>query len=137
MKFYGNANLQKNQLQNPALEVISSFPVNPVVGSLIFKGNTVYICVNVQNYPIWVPLTRDVETHIHIQAESSSSWTITHNLNSDIVSIQIYDQDSKMVIPSEIELTSKTTATVTLSSAMIGRAIVATGSLDGNRAPTE
>ena len=137
MKFYGNANLQKNQLQNPALEAVSTFPANPVVGSLIFKDDTVYICVNVQDYPVWVPLTREVETYIHNQSEASASWTITHNLNSDMVSIQIYDENSKMVIPSEIELTSKTVATVTLSAAMSGRAIVTTGSLDGNRAPTE
>jgi len=137
MKFYGNANLQKNQLQNPSLEVVSSFPANPVVGSLIFKGNTVYICVNVQDYPVWVPLTRDIESYIHNQAESTATWTITHDLNCDIVSVTVYDENSKMIIPSEIQLTSKTTATVTLSAAMTGRAIISAGDTDGMRAPTE
>lgn len=137
MKFYGNANLQKNQLQNPSLEVVSSFPENPVVGSLILKGNTVYICVNVQDYPVWVPLTRDIESYIHNQAESTATWTITHDLNCDIVSVTVYDENSKMIIPSEIQLTSKTTATVTLSAAMTGRAIISAGDTDGMRAPTE
>jgi len=108
-----------------------------VVGSLIFKGNTVYICVNVQDYPVWVPLTRDIESYIHNQAESTATWTITHDLNCDIVSVTVYDENSKMIIPSEIQLTSKTTATVTLSAAMTGRAIISAGDTDGMRAPTE
>lgn len=137
MKFYGNANLQKNQLQNPALEEVSTFPANPVVGSLILKSNTVYICVNVQDYPVWVPLAREIESYIHVQSESTATWTINHDLNSDLVSIQVYNTDNKMVIPSEIEIMSITSATVTLSAPMTGRAIVSSGSVEGARAPTE
>jgi hypothetical protein len=137
MKFYGHANLQQNELQNAVLSTLTSFPANPGVGQIAFLNRTVYICV--QNNPapaIWVPLTREITAYTHTQTAPMQTWNITHGLNTTSVNIQVFDGGSAVIIPDAIETTGPNTASVTLSSAMAGRAVVVSGSFDGNVKPT-
>jgi hypothetical protein len=136
MKFYGHANLQKNQIQNAALESSSTFPEAPVVGQLAFVNSVVYICVGAGQLPIWVPLTNEITAYTHTQAEVSQSWAVVHNLNTTSVNIQVYDNLNRVVIPSEIETNDMNTATVSFNTASAGRAVVVTGTFDGNVKPT-
>ncbi len=137
MKFYGHADLQKNQLQNAALQTVTQFPTAPVVGQIAFVNSIVYICI--QNDPapaIWVPLTREITAYTHSQESSSSVWSITHNLNTTSVSIQVFDQTNKVIIPDEIQTTGPNTAVVTLGTSIPGRAVVLSGHIDGVQRPT-
>ena len=55
MKFYGHADMQKNQLQNAALQTLTQFPALPVVGQIAFVNSIVYICVANDPAPaVWV-----------------------------------------------------------------------------------
>jgi hypothetical protein len=136
MKFYGHANLQQNELQNAALSTLTAFPAVPVVGQLAFVNSIVFICVGSGSLPVWVPLTREITAYTHTQAEATSTWTIAHNLNTTSVNIQVFGGDNRMVIPSEIETTSPTTAQVSFNTPMAGRAVVVSGHFDGNVKPT-
>lgn len=136
MKFYGHANLQQNELQNAVISTLSTFPTAPKVGQIAFVNSTVYICVTAGSTPIWVPLTREITAYTHSQESASTTWSITHNLNSTSVNIQVFDGNNKVVIPDEIETTGPNTATVTLGTSMIGRAVVVTGHFDGVVKPT-
>lgn len=136
MKFYGHADLQKNQLQNPALEVIETFPANPVLGQVVFKDSIVYIVVGFSNnLPVWVPLTREITSYAHTQTQSSSTWTVTHNLRAGTVSVQVFDSLKKAIIPDEIEIIDQNTVQVTLASAATGTVFVVSGSTEGNQKP--
>lgn len=135
MKFYGHANLQQNELQNAALSSLTSFPVGPVVGQLAFVNSIVYICVGTGALPVWVPLTREITAYTHTQASASSTWNISHGLNATDVNIQVYGTDNKVLIPDEIVADAPTTATVYFNAAVAGRAVVVTGSFDGNPKP--
>lgn len=137
MKFYGHANLQKNELQNAALSTLTNFPDSPVVGQLAFVNSIVFICVsNLNSLPVWVPLTREITAYTHVQADAAIEWDIVHNLNTTSVNIQIFDTGSLMVIPSDVDVTGPNGATVTFSSAQAGRAVVLSGHFDGNVKPT-
>jgi hypothetical protein len=136
MKFYGHADLQKNQIQNAALQTLSSFPSVPVVGQIAFVNSIVYICVTAGSLPIWVPLTREITAYTHTQASAASTWSITHGLNTTSVNVQVFGTDSRVVIPDEIEVTGNNTATVTFGTGVAGRAVVISGHFDGNVKPT-
>lgn len=136
MKFYGHADLQKNQLQNAALQTTTSFPADPVVGMLAFVNSIVYICVGTGSLPVWVPLTREITAFTHVQAEASTVWNITHNLNTTSVNIQVFDAESRVLIPDSIQTTSATTAAVTFGTGITGRAVCVSGHFDGIVKPT-
>ena len=84
MKFYGHANLQQNELQNAVLTVLTAFPTDPKVGQIAFVNSIVYVCIQntAPNPPIWVPLTQEITAYTHTQSTASSTWSITHNLNT-------------------------------------------------------
>lgn len=136
MKFYGHANLQKNQLQNAALQTTSAFPASPVVGMLAFVNSIVYICVGDGALPVWVPLTREITAYTHLQAEPALVWNISHNLNTTSVNFQVFDGNGRVMIPDEIETTGPTTATVTFNTATSGRVTCVSGHFDGTVKPT-
>ena len=137
MKFFGHADLQKNQLQNASLQTLTQFPTEPVVGQIAFVNSIVYICVKTAPLPaVWVPLTREINSYAHLQAEASSVWSVTHNLQTTSVNVQVYDGNNRVVIPDEIQTTGPNTLTIALGTAMAGRAVVLTGHLDGQVRPT-
>ena len=136
MKFYGHANLQKNELQNAALSTLSSFPAAPAVGQLAFVNSIVFICVGSGELPVWVPLTREITAFTFTQVATATIWNVVHNLNTTSVNIQIFGGDNKVIIPDSIETTGPNTATITLGTAMAGRAVCVSGHFDGMVKPT-
>lgn len=136
MKFYGHADLTKNQLQNAALESLTTFPELPVVGQLAFINSVVMICVSAGPPPVWVPLTREITAYTHVQESASATWAVTHGLNTSSVNIQVFGSDNRTLIPNEIELTGMNTASLTFGTAIAGKAVVVTGHFDGNVKPT-
>ena len=137
MKFYGHANLQKNQIQNAALEQTANFPTSPAVGQICFLNSIVYICI--QNSPapaIWIPLTREITAYTHVEANPATEWTVNHNLNTTSVNVQIYDANSRLIIADDIETTSNNQVVVNFAAEQAGRAVIVTGHFDGNVKPT-
>lgn len=131
MKYYGHINLNDNEMQNMVLAVNNSFPANPKVGHVVFVDKRVYIAVElVSGTPTWVPLTNSLDTYEHTNA-ASASWTITHNLNSTMPMVQIYDANRQVIIPDTISIVDANTVTVTFSGAQAGRAVVFHGTVNG------
>lgn len=136
MKFYGDANLQTNELQNAVIPLDTAFPPSPKVGALSFVDKILYICVDTtNNLPVWVPLTREITQYVHRQNTAATTWTINHNLNSSYVQVQVFDTSNRMIIPDEIEITAINQVVVTVSAAIEGRAVLVTGHYDGNLKP--
>jgi len=137
MKFYGEANLQQNYLKQAVLPLDEAFPTSPVAGQLVFKSDVLYICVSVTNgLPTWVPLTKEITSYTHTQANASSTWSITHGLNTRSVFVMVYDSSDRAVIPDAIEITGVNTVAVSLSAAATGKAVVLSGHVDGNTPPS-
>ncbi len=137
MKFYGHADMQKNQLQNAALQTLTQFPALPVVGQIAFVNSIVYICVENDPAPaIWVPLTREITSYVHLQDTISDTWSVTHNLGTTSVNVQVFDPDNRIVIPDSVQTTGPNTLTVEFNSQQAGRVVVLTGHIDGSVRPT-
>jgi hypothetical protein len=85
--------------------------------------------------PVWVPLTNEISTYVHNQSVAAAVWTINHNMNANTPGVQVYDSNSKMVIPDEITVLNNNTVTINMGVAMSGRAIVIQGAEDGNLRP--
>jgi hypothetical protein len=118
-------------MQKMSLQEETNFPAIPVVGRVIFKDKKVWICVEVvMGVPAWVPLTSANNTFIHDQASSSSSWTITHNLNTVSPLVQVYDDSGSMIIPGEVIPTSNNVITITFTTAITGRAVIMFGDIN-------
>lgn len=137
MKFYGNANLQQNLLQNAVLPIETAFPVSPKVGQLAFVNSIVFICVALGNgLPIWVPMTREITAYTHTESSPKYQWDISHNLNTTSTNVQLFDDQGRVVIPDEIEVVSANQIAVKFNVQFAGRAVVLTGHFDGNVRPT-
>lgn len=137
MKFYGHADMQKNEVQQPVLQTVPYFPTDPSVGQVAFVNSIVYICVStIDDLPVWVPLTREITAYTHTESTASDTWNITHGLNTTSIQVQVFDGNNRVIIPDEIEATGPNTAVVTFNTPLAGHAVVLTGHYDGNTRPT-
>lgn len=135
MKVLGNLDLQHNALLNVVLNPVENFPEEPKVGSFIFKGQRVMICVAMEDgLPFWAPLTSVLNTHVHDQAQEAVTWTIDHQLNTSSAIVQIVTEDGKYIVPEEVEFEFNR-AIVTFYEPQAGRAILMLGNEGG--APRE
>lgn len=132
MKTFGNINFQQNLAQQLALEVESGFPSTPVVGRILFTNKRLYICVDIgSGFPVWIPLTNEVNTYTFQQSGASDTWTITHNLATSTPLVQCYDASQVMMLPDTVTIVDANNLTVSFGSAVTGMAVVMYGDIDG------
>jgi hypothetical protein len=98
----------------------------------MFTNKRVYICVDIgSGFPVWVPMTNEVNTYTFQQSSAATTWTITHNLATTTPLVQIYDNTQKMLIPDEVTIVNSNSLTVTFGSALSGMAVIMYGDIDG------
>jgi len=137
MKFYGEANLQSNYLREAVIPLDTYFPANPKVGQLVFKDKILYICIEIQGgLPIWCPLTNEITSYTHFQNTNATTWTIAHPLNTNSVSVTVYDTSNRVVMPDDVMVNSNNTVTVSFTSPCQGKAVVLAGYIEGQPKPT-
>lgn len=136
MKSYGNINFQQNLAQQMAFEVESGFPSVPVVGRMLFTNSRLYICIDLgSGTPVWIPLTKELDTFTYQQSPASATWTINHNLNTTTPMVQVYDNTPRMLIPDEINIVDANNLTITFGSPLAGTAVLMYGDIDGAPKP--
>jgi hypothetical protein len=129
MKHYGNIDLNNNLMQQMVFETELNFPTTPVPGRLVFTNKRVYICAEISaGFPVWIPMTNELDTFVYVQAVASSSWTLVHNLNTVNPLIQVYGTDLAAVIPDSITTVDNNTSVVTFGYPIAGRAVAMFGS---------
>jgi hypothetical protein len=84
-------------------ENTGTWPTSPVEGQTVFKDQILYIYATINATSTWYPLTNTRENYIHTQVVASTTWTVTHNLDSiDFIYI-VYDDSGEV-----LQLTSPT-----------------------------
>lgn len=58
---------------------------------------------------------------------NSTTWTVSHNLDTDNAIVQVYDNDDYQMIPGTLQITDRDTVTITFPTAESGYAVVAKG----------
>jgi len=125
MDFHGHINLQENQMRKLAFGAETDFPSSPVVGRMVFKGFTLYMCVALNGVlPIWIPVTNTINTYKHTQAVASASWVIEHKLTAEYPVVQVYDENNQLAIPDTVTSTGEQEITITFGAAFTGKAII-------------
>ena len=128
MKHYGNIDLNNNLMQQLVFEMETNFPAIALAGRIVFKEKRLYICTEiVAGFPVWIPLTNEIDTYVWKQESALSTWTLVHNLNTVNPMVQVYGSDLKMLIPNEITVVDNNTVTVSLGYPAAGRAVVMFG----------
>jgi hypothetical protein len=61
---------------------------------------------------------------VHTQAVADVSWIVTHNLNTEDVSVTIWDAADQLILPNSVTTVSVNQVLVTFLVAQVGRAIV-------------
>lgn len=65
--------------------------------------------------------------YIYTQSTTSSTWSVTHNLDQRNVSVTVYDSDNKVVMPADITTVDANSLTITFSEAITGVAVIVSG----------
>jgi hypothetical protein len=134
MKVFGDFNLENvGSLKETAIaiEVGNTFPsnANTIVGRLAFINKKLYIAVEIlAGVPTWVELTDELNAFVFTQASASTSWSVTHNLNTTTPVVQVYDGSGNMIIPSSVVIVDADDLTITFSVAQSGKAIIISNS---------
>lgn len=131
MRSLGNIDMGSHKLLNMVLDEKTDFPLNPVVGSFEFIRKRVMVCIDLVGSPTWIPLTQELNTYIHTQDEASTDWIINHDLGSNSVIVQIFDDENKVVHPNEIDVSLKDSTQVNFLTPVTGRAICILGDFMG------
>ncbi len=131
MKVHGNLNLLGNQLIGATIGQ-EDFPTNPQIGRFLMKGKILYICVESESLPVWVPLMKSLNLLKYVQDTPALDWSITHNLNCNYPIVQVFDTDGEVVIPDSINCGTFNTVTISFSTPTAGVAIIQRGEEDGS-----
>lgn len=131
MQINGSLDLLGNVLKNFALEPIDAWPLEPKVGTFIFLNKRIYICLAIgDGVPVWLPMSTELQTHVHDQFQAASVWEIDHELQTAGCIVQILSGDNKAIMTDEIEF-SFNHATIRFAEPQAGRAILVMGATEG------
>jgi len=76
----------------------------------------------------WVAVSANVLAgYIHPQASASATWSVVHDLGVQDVSVTVYGEDNKVMMPIDIETISVNALTITFGEAVAGKAVIVTG----------
>lgn len=72
-------------------------------------------------------ITVDQAATIKSSFTDSSTWVVTHNLDTDTPLVQVYDVDDYQIIPQTLRITDSNTITITFPTAETGHVVVGKG----------
>ena len=72
-------------------------------------------------------ITVDQSATIKSSFTDSSTWVVTHNLDTETPLVQVYDIDDYQIIPQTLRITDTNTVTITFPTAETGHVVVAKG----------
>lgn len=112
------------KLHGAVLPKLTAFPSNPSEGRLAFVDDALYVFTDVDGSNSWYPITNRTERHVETIGTASSTWVITHNLNSNSLLVLCYNASGNLVVPSNINYDSTSQITITLPTANSGHCVV-------------
>lgn len=131
MKINGHLDLQGNMLRNVTLEPLTSWPAEPKPGSFLFKDKRVYVCLSIEEaIPVWLPMSNELQTHVHDQFNAATEWVIDHQLQAAGCILQVLNSDNHAIEYDEAEFVFNQ-AIVRFAEPQSGRAILVHGATEG------
>ena len=94
------------------LSATSNFTVTPTVG-----GSPVLTSAS-------APGNIVADGYQHVQSVASATWTVTHNLNTDKLLVQVFNSAGEEITPNTVVKTNVNTTTITFGAVQAGTADV-------------
>jgi hypothetical protein len=118
----GKVFLRKSGSVDEVQEVITndysgSINVDGAITASFFKGDGSQL----------TNITVDQAATIKSSFTDSSTWVVTHNLDTDTPLVQVYDADDYQIIPQTLRITDSNTVTITFPTAETGHVVVGKG----------
>ena len=104
----------------------TDFPQNPSPRTIVVKDGIPYIyteLVNGSGFFSWQPIGIKQASYIHSQGVASTTWTVTHNFNTNDFAYFVYDSTHRLVI-ANIEIIDVNSVRILLSEAMVGTVVM-------------
>ena len=108
------------KLHGAVLPKLSSFPSNPKEGRLAFVDDVLFVFTDVDGSDSWYPITNRTHRHKEDIVAASSTWVVTHNLNSTSLLILCHDNNGNLLIPTDITYNTANQVTITLPQSITG-----------------
>ena len=102
----------------------ADFPSSPGIGQLCFKGGVLYLYALINATETWFPLTNKTQHHIHNQALSATTWTVSHQLGTENVVFMAYNSTGDLLSPSNIVFDNVDNLTLEFLDAEAGKVVV-------------
>lgn len=101
----------------------SEFPTNPASGDLAIVGGILYFFTSIKGVTTWFPLTNEKTSLVHVQISPSTTWTISHDMNSTDFGVFAYDETGRLQIvqPTAVD---ENTIELNFTAPKRGRAVV-------------
>lgn len=107
------------------LQVFPDFPDVPEQGMLVLKDDGIlYIYSSIDGTPTWRPLNIKSKTYVHTQTPISTTWNITHSLDSKNLIYFIYDSNSIRQNEASIDFVDNNNITLSFTEAINGKAVI-------------
>ena len=118
----GKVFLRKSGSVDEVQEVITndysgSINVDGAITASFFKGDGSQL----------TNITVDQAATIKSSFTDSSTWVVTHNLDTETPLVQVYDVDDYQIIPQTLRITDSNTVTITFPTAETGHVVVGKG----------
>lgn len=102
---------------------LTEFPSNPAIGTLVIKDQCLYGYIRIGTLETWYPFATKTRSYIHSQGIAATTWTVTHNLGSTKLWVQVQDQTGDIIHVKTTTVDSNT-ITVSFTSASVGTVLV-------------
>lgn len=105
------------------LDSVASFPENPDIGTLVVKDEVLYGYFTIGGLETWYPFSTGRNSYIHTQSISSDTWTVTHNLNSTNLFVQVFDASGDFIAAGKADINANSFV-LTFAGNQTGKALV-------------
>jgi len=75
----------------------ADFPLNPALGTFVIKDRCLYGYLKIGGMETWYPFASKTNSFIHTQGVPALTWTVTHNLGTSNVWLQVKDDNGNIV----------------------------------------
>lgn len=126
LKYGVDINLDGNELKNVRIENVATDPIEKPEGKIIY--NTTSKTLKISNGSTWLPLgtggVSGIQKYIqNVGDGSATGYTINHNLNTEDVTVSLYE--GKKTVFAEVEILDENSLKVSFSKAPTTNAVKA------------
>ena len=101
----------------------TDFPADPAIGTFVIKDQCLFGYLKIGGMETWYPFANKTNSYVHVQAIDALTWTVTHNLGTSDVWIQVKDQSGNILSVGKTDI-DENSFQLTFTEAVRGTAVV-------------